>query len=151
MSAQSAFFGPQDPFLSAFRGSFVSALRWPQLDALWERVDARADLGWYLYAVGELPPEHPVGPEQLRTFVAEIDRLLRTEHRESFCGIVYSDNPSAPSMIKIYDPHQLGGSCGGGGAPPLPGWVMSLVRPCDLSPARVLPGGRRRWWRALFD
>jgi hypothetical protein len=44
-----------EPFLAAFRGSFTSALRWHQLDALWERVRERADAGWYIYAVGEPP------------------------------------------------------------------------------------------------
>jgi len=29
---------PDDPFLAAFRGSFAAALRWHQLDALWERI-----------------------------------------------------------------------------------------------------------------
>ncbi len=100
---------PPDPFLTAFRGSFTSALRWHQLDSLWGRVDERADLGWYLYAVGEPPPAVPADAERVRTFVAQIDTLLRAEHQEDFCGIVYADDPAAPCLIKIYDPHQPGG------------------------------------------
>ena len=45
-----------DPFLIAFRGSFTSALRWSDLDALWLRLRADAGGGWYLYAIGEPPP-----------------------------------------------------------------------------------------------
>ncbi|NEV62971.1 hypothetical protein [Thiorhodococcus minor] len=138
-----------DPFLQAFRGSFTSALRWPQLDALWEGVRARADAGWYLYAVGELPPSAPAERDQVLAFVAEIDALLRAEHDEDYCGIVYADDPCAPRLIKIYDPNNLGVSCGFSDNPPLPGWVMSLLPPCDL-PATRPPRGRQRWWRRIF-
>jgi hypothetical protein len=139
-----------NPFLAAFRGSFTSALRWHQLDELWERVRERADAGWYLYAVGEEPPRAPSGPAQVETFVAEIDRLLRAEHREDYCGIVYADDPRSPTFVKIYDPHNLGVSCGFSDNPPLPGWVMSLLPPSDLMQTRPPPGNRRNWWRRLF-
>jgi len=43
-------------YLRAFRGSFTAALRWHQLNALWEQVRAGSGDGWYLYAVGEEPP-----------------------------------------------------------------------------------------------
>lgn len=139
-----------EPFLQAFRGSFTSALRWHQLDTLWMRLRERADAGWYLYAVGEPPPKTPASAAEVLTFVTEIDRLLRREHKEDYCGIVYADDPGAPRFIKIYDPHNLGVSCGSSDSPPLPGWVLSQVQPCDLPSSRVMPQSRRRWWQRLF-
>ena len=138
-----------DPFLAAFRGSFTSALRWHQLDELWERVRERADAGWYLYAIGEPPPSAPADADGVGRFVDEIDRLLRTEHDEDFCGIVYADDLGAPTMIKVYDPNNLGVVCGFSDNPPLPGWVMSLLPPVDL-PAALPPKGRRRWWQRVL-
>lgn len=138
----------QDPFLAAFRGSFTSALRWPQLDALWQRVRSQP-AGWYLYAVGEAPPAAPASEQELLRFIDEIDALLRREHDEDYCGIVYADDPASPAMIKIYDPHNLGVSCGYSTNPPLPGWVMSRLAPVDLEAARQA-AGRRRWWQRLF-
>ncbi|HSQ06634.1 MAG TPA: hypothetical protein VLM84_02895 [Chromatiaceae bacterium] len=137
------------PFLRAFRGSFTSALRWPQLDELWQRVRERAGGGWYLYAIGEAPPTAPSDAVQVDTFVAEIDKLLRREHHEDYCGIVYADDPKAPTFIKIYDPNNLGVSCGYSDNPPLPGWVMSLIPPVDL-PAAQAPKARQHWWQQLF-
>ncbi len=88
--------------------------------------------------------------DQVLAFIAGIDTLLRAEHKEDYCGIVYADNPQAPGFIKIYDPHNLGVSCGFSDNPPLPGWVLSLIPPVDLPATRVLPQNRRRWWRKLF-
>ena len=117
-----------DPFRDAFRGRFENVLRWEQLDALWEVLRADAGNGWYVYAVGEEPPLQPVNSEVLQTFLVEIDGLLRREHTEDYCGIVYADSFGAPRMVKIFDPHNLGVSCGFSDHPPLPGWVLSNPR-----------------------
>lgn len=135
-------------YLAAFRGGFTSALRWHQLDALWDAVRAAPD-GWHVYAVGEPPPQSPVSAEELARFIDGIDQLLREEHDEDYCGIVYSDVPAAPTMVKIYDPNNLGVSCGYSDNPPLPGWVLSRLPPVDLEAERQ-PAGRRRWWQRLF-
>ena len=137
-------------YLDAFRGSFVSALRWHQLDGLWAALRAQAGDDWYVYAVGEPPPTSPLARERLLAFVEEVDRLLRREHDEDYCGIVYADDLASPRFIKIYDPHHLGAVCGSSANPPLPGWVLSRLRPCDLPVTRTPTGARRRWWRALF-
>ncbi|MES9846575.1 MAG: hypothetical protein ABW162_03605 [Candidatus Sedimenticola sp. PURPLELP] len=137
-------------YLTAFKGSFTSALRWHNLDDLWAVLKEQAADDWYIYAVGETPPEEASSRDQLFRFVDEIDELLRREHDEDYCGIVYSDTPSEPSFIKIYDPNNLGVSCGYSDNPPLPGWVLSRMKPCDLEADMVLPGNRKRWWRRLF-
>jgi hypothetical protein len=139
-----------NPFLRAFRGSFTSALRWSDLDALWMRLRADANGGWYLYALGESPPEAPADRATVERFIEEIDALLRREHDERLCGIVYADDLRIPSLVKIYDPNNLGVSCGSSNNPPLPGWVMSKLPPVDLPATQLVPKGRRRWWQALF-
>jgi hypothetical protein len=141
----------QQAFLQAFRGSFTSALRWHHLDALWKRLGERAENGWYIYAVGEPPPDRCADREQLLRFIEEIDALLRKEHKEDYCGIVYADNLKQPTFIKIYDPHNLGVSCGFSDNPPLPGWILSTLPPCDLATLQKPTASRRRWWQRLFD
>jgi len=139
-----------ETFRTAFRGSFHGVLRWPQLDALWEVVKRDADGGWYIYAVGEPPPQEAAEPAQVVTFIEEVDVLLRKEHDEDYCGVVYTDSFDAPSFIKIFDPNNLGVACGFSDNPPLPGWILSKLPPADLQADVPLPGNRRRWWRRLF-
>ena len=91
----------------------------------------------------------PAGADELARFIDEIDMLLRREHDHDYCGIVYADDPAAPAMVKIYDPNNLGVSCGYSDNPPLPGWVLSRLPPVDLEATRQ-PAGRRRWWQRLF-
>src|SRR5690606_16968832 len=98
-------------FPEAFRGTFYGVLRWPQLDALWERLRSDAAAGWYIYAVGTEPPASSAGADKLVEFIAEIDVLLRREHGEDYCGVVYTDSFDSPSFVKIFDPHNLGVSC----------------------------------------
>ena len=138
------------PFIQSYRGAFSGILRWPQLDELWETLRLQTDKQWYIYAVGETPPVKVSNTAQLDTFLMAIDKLLRSEHEEDYCGIVYVDNRQSPSFIKIYDPNNLGVVCGFSDNPPLPGWILSLQQPIDLPAALPPAGNRRRWWQKLF-
>lgn len=139
-----------DPFVTAFRGRFQNVLRWEQFDQLWEVLRHDAGNGWHIYAIGEQPPAEPVSAELLRTFLSEIGQLLRKEHEEDYCGVVYSDSLETPAFVKIFDPNNLGVSCGYSDNPPLPGWILSKLPPVDLNATAPLPGNRRRWWRRLL-
>ena len=136
-------------YQTAFSGSFTSALRWHHLDALWDEVRQRPD-GWYVYALGTIPPDKQASETELLHFISAIDQLLRAEHDEKYCGIVYADDLKQPRMIKIYDPNNLGVSCGYSDNPPLPGWVLSRIAPVDLQAAVVMQNNRKRWWQRIF-
>jgi len=148
--AQSKKAEVESPFLDAFRGSFTSLMQWTQLDEFWTTVLARADTGWYIYCIGEPVPVRPCSTAQVEKFVQEVNTLLRRDHDESYCGIVYADSKSNPGFVKIFDPNNLGVSCGSSKNPPLPGWTMSLLPPTQLESKRPLPESRRRWWRSLW-
>ena len=136
-------------FIEAFRGRFHNVLRWHQFEDLWE-ILRRDAAGWYVYAVGEAPPVEPASDELFTTFLTEIEELLRREHGEDYCGIVYADSLESPAFVKIFDPNNLGVSCGFSEKPPLPGWIVSRLAPADLQADLPPPGGRRRWWQRLL-
>jgi hypothetical protein len=140
----------QNPeFDARFDGTLFSLLSWEQLESFWQRLDPAA--GWYLYALGETRPEAAAAADQVATFIREIHALLRHDHDEDYCGIVYADDLEQPTLIKIYDPNNLGTSCGSGKYKILPGWVMSRIPPSDLDVSQLVPQNRRRWWQGLVD
>lgn len=141
----------ENPFLDHYKGYFKNLLKWEELDALWQHLRQAPDKTWYVYAVGETPPQQQADSDALTHFISEVDKLLRREHDEDYCGIVYVDNVQEPTLIKIYDPNNLGSVCGPGfGPPPLPGWVLSMLPPSDLNAAFPPPANRRRWWQRMF-
>ena len=137
------------PFIEAFQGKFTNMLRWEQLDDLWDTV-RKNNKQWHIYAVGETPPDDVVSAQQLDNFISEVTHLLKEEHQEDYCGIVYANNRENPSLIKIYDPNNLGVVCGFSKNPPLPGWILSELKPVDLNAALPQPGNRKRWWQRVF-
>jgi len=144
----------KDDFHTAFTGRFEGILRWHQLDELWVKLNESAKTGkkeWYIYAVSEKPPVKTASSDDLKKFVTEIDRLLRREHDEEYCGIVYTDDIQAPNYIKIFDPGNIGTSCSTAKTPPLPGWILSTLKPIDLPNALMPPNNRKRWWNKLFS
>ncbi len=148
-------------FQRLYTGRVWSVLEWDQLTALWQRIDPAA--GWYLQAVGVPSPgtsseevvvasvgPTPADATTVSAFITGIDALLRADHHESYCGIVYADSLENPRLIKIFDPNNLGSSCGSSKNPPPPGWIMSLVVPDEIISIRPAPENRRRWWRSLL-
>ena len=135
-------------FRRFYEGRLWSIMSWDQLTAFWGRVEHE---GWYLYAIGEEAPTAPATAEQTSEFLRRIDALLRADHRHDYCSIVYADNIEQPSFVKIYDPNNLGVSCGFSQNPPLPGWIMCRVAPQPLEESRVIPAKRQRWWQTLWE
>lgn len=139
------------PFAEKFRGLYYGMTKWPELDQLWSNVKQQIDDNWFIYAIGDEVPAETKKAASVIKFVDEIDVLLRKEHDEDYCGIVYVDDAEKPSLIKIFDPNNLGVSCGFSDNPPLPGWVMSKMQPCDLQQAFPPPKSRQRWWQQIFS
>jgi hypothetical protein len=135
--------GSADDFYDACRGRFSGILRWNELDALWAAVRARPE-GWYLYSPGENVPQAPMAAAVLAERLDEIGALLRREHQEDYCGIVYADDRSCPQLVKVFHPHRLGVVCGSSDHPPLPGWILSRRPPAEL-PEPIAGRPARRW------
>ena len=142
---------PDSPFRTAFRGRFTNLLAWKSLDEFWQVLRARAGDGWYIYAIGLDVPASPRDAMEVDRFITAIDALLRTEHDEDYCGIVYVDDARNPAFVKIFDPAHLGVSCGYSNNPPMPGWILTRQPPEALQDTRVLPQNRRRWWQSLWS
>ncbi|MDP2143753.1 MAG: 3'-5' exonuclease [Gallionella sp.] len=136
-------------FSNRMNGTFHGMLQWADLDALWARVRTEPE-GWYISLAGIEPSQQTMTVAALDTFLGEVDSLLRRDHEYHYCGIVYADDPERPALIKIYDPHNLGSSCGSGGVRIPPRWVLSRMPPTLIVDEAPLPNSRLRWWQKIF-
>ncbi len=140
---------PSDPFLQRLDGKFVGILQWDQLDALWETINDSGQ-AWYLYQVGLALPELPLKGDGLRNALGMLNELLHQDHEHDYCGIVYADDPAEPTLVKVYDPNNLGYSCGSSGLKIPPRWILSLEKPSRIEDDAPTPNNRKRWWARLF-
>ena len=136
-------------FLEQLQGKFSGILKWHQLDALWQRI-ATSGEAWYIYQVGDVLPTAPLTGDKLKDAIQALNQLLREEHEHDFCGIVYVNDLKNATLIKVYDPSNLGSSCGCGGKKYLPRWVISQIKPEKIEDNTPLPNNRKKWWKKLF-
>ena len=89
---------PPADFYQAFRGHFSSLLNWEDLDAFWQTVRARADAGWYIYAIGLPLPQQPASAADVERFIERVNHLLRmTTARIIAASCTWTTRTSRPS------------------------------------------------------
>ena len=131
-------------FHARLKGSFKGMLQWQQLDELWGRIKRGS---WYIYQIGEALPDAALSGEELASRIDALDALLRREHDYNYCGIVYADDVERPTLVKVYDPNNMGSACSGNAPPSPPGWVLSTTPPALIETHAPMPSNRRRWWQ----
>lgn len=134
-------------FLARLKGTFAGILQWQQLDELWGRVKRG---NWYVYQLGEALPTIALNGDELVRHIDALNELLHREHDYHYCGIVYADDVEQPTLIKVYDPSNIGSSCSRDATPSPPGWILSTEPPTLIETHAPTPHNRKRWWQ-LFS
>lgn len=124
-------------FSEKYTGSFKSLLQWSDFDDYWESLKEIEKNGWYVSVPSLTPDLTPKSDEDINRFLDEIAVLIHKYHQERVCGIVYVDDLDNPNMIKIYDPNNLGYSCGSSPIKPFAGWVISTMLPEAMENASI--------------
>ena len=124
---------PDTEFWRRYSGAFKGVLHWQDFDALFARIATVPD-GWYVFDPTQTAPVTKARADELARFLEEARALLDRRRDQSHCGLIYVDDPLDPTFVKLFDPAKLGSSCSVGGAPILPKWVLSQMRP-DTLPA----------------
>jgi len=120
------------PFVELATGALAGILNWDELDRLWQRISESANSHWYLYKSGEPPLDAPLSENELKVQLELLDTHLRESHTRGYCGVVYVDSVTQPTLIKIFDPESLTSLCNIYGKTPLHGWVISRLKPVNL-------------------
>ena len=136
-------------FLEQLNAKSYGILRWDQLDATWKKLEADGQ-PWFIYQVGDALPESPIEGDELHDALVALNQLLRQEHEHDYCGIVYVNDLDDPTFVKVFDPNNLGSSCGCSGKKFSPRWVISQIKPEKIEDDVPLPNNRKKWWKKIF-
>ncbi len=124
---------PDTAFWRAYLGPAKGLLRWEEVAALWDYLRASGD--WFVFDPEGDAPESPLEGAALAKEVAALETLVNSGHDRHCSGAIYVDDKAAPTFIKVFDPRNMGSSCGWGGAPILPYRIISRIQPDPLPPA----------------
>ncbi|HGG04652.1 MAG TPA: hypothetical protein ENK28_04285 [Aliiroseovarius sp.] len=123
---------PDDAFWRAFQGDFQGILTWPDFDSLWAVLGATKG-DWYVYDLTADVPSSPVSGRDFDKALSEAGDLYSSVRNRSYCGAVYVDDPRTPTFVKVFDPYQMGATCGSSGSRTMPRFVFSRIIPTPLS------------------
>lgn len=138
-------------YLTQFQGRFIGVMQWKDCDALFSTLISTPANDWYLYDTQKSVPENTLTAEDLVIKLAAIQNTLKTEHQERYCGIVYADDLRNPTFVKIFNPNNLGKSCGSSENPPIPQWLLSKTKPEDVVEKFGPPSVKRGFVSKFFN
>ncbi len=119
---------PDTPFWRAYQGRATGLLHWQDVDALWPLL-ATCPEGWYVYNLEGPPPDTTLAAAEFIAFLPRAEALVNTRRDRSHSGAIYIDNRETPAFIKIFDPANMGTSCGGDHDMIFPHYLLSKLKP----------------------
>jgi len=128
---------PDTAYWRRYQARSTGLLHWPAVDALWPRLAASTG-PWYVYDLQSLPPATPLTAAGFAAFLPIAEALVNTRRDRSHSGAIYIDTPANPAFVKIFDPANMGTSCGGDHDLILPRYILSHHLP-DPKPASAAP------------
>lgn len=119
---------PDTPFWRLYQGRASGLLHWPEVDAFWATL-SQTPSGWYVYDLETPPPENPHSPADFSTALKAAQSLVNARRDRSHSGAIYIDNRETPAFIKVFDPSNMGTSCGGAHDMIFPRYIFSKAKP----------------------
>ncbi|HHS94340.1 MAG TPA: hypothetical protein ENK63_03235 [Rhodobacterales bacterium] len=120
---------PDTAFWRAYQAPAKGLLRWDEADALLVLL-AGAGGGWYVFDLHAAPPTTP--SDDITATLEAVREMYAPVRDRSYCGTIYVDDPEAPTLVKFFDPYQMGATCGSSGERTLPRYVFSRIKPDPL-------------------
>ncbi len=129
---------PDTPFWQAYQGSFSGLMNWVQVEAFFDAL-AENTGNWYVFRMDAPLPEAPLSAAEFSGQLAEMRHLTLTYRDASHCFSLFTDHITDPQFIKVFDPGNLGASCGSSGSRTYPRWTVSRIKPDAPVPVAADP------------
>ncbi|CAB9543292.1 hypothetical protein [uncultured Gammaproteobacteria bacterium] len=136
-------------YLAQFQDRFIGIMQWEDCHALFEKLSNNPN-DWYLYNTSKVVPKTVVNANDFLNAINNIKKVIKSEHQERYCGIVYTNDLNNPDFVKIFHPNNLGKSCGSSENPPIPQWLLSKIKPIDIIKRFDLPSEKKGFISKYF-
>jgi len=124
---------PDTAFWHAYQGSFSGLMIWSDVEQFFTDLTDNPD-NWYVFRLDGPLPKAPLEAVEFINHLQEMRDLTLTYRDASHCFSLFSDNISNPQFVKVFDPGNLGASCGSSGRRIYPRWTLSRIKPDALTP-----------------
>ena len=119
-------------------GTLAGIIDWPILDQVFGIIQHSNDSNWRLYS-NDMPMPGENRSKDVDTcgdFASSLKALnayLRQAHPRNYCGLVFTDSLTGPTLIRVFDPKFLTSMCNIYGNTPAPSWVISTMDAAQLA------------------
>jgi len=119
-------------------GTLAGIINWHILDQIWHVILHSNDSSWHVFNNGNSRPGDnranvvDTGTD-LASSLKALYAYLRQSHPHDYCGLVFTDSLTEPTLIRIFDPKFLTSMCNIYGNSPAPSWVISTIDPAHLA------------------
>jgi len=119
-------------------GTLAGIIDWHLLDQVFSIIQHSNDAKWRLYSndipmLGENRSKDVDTGGDLKSSLNAINAYLRQSHPRDYCGLVFTDSFTEPTLIRIFDPKFLTSMCNIYGNTPAPSWVISTMDAAQLA------------------
>ena len=118
--------------------TLAGIIDWDILDQIWHVIQHSDDSTWQVFN-----NDTPLPGENRATIVDTSGGLasslkalkahLRQSHQHDYCGLVFTDSLTEPTLIRIFDPKFITSMCNIYGDTPAPSWVISTMDAAHLA------------------
>lgn len=129
---------PDTAFWQAYQGSFSGLMQWQQVTEFFDALAENAD-NWFVFQIDAPLPEAPLTAAEFKTRLTEMRNLTLAYRDASHCFSLFTDNVTDPQFVKVFDPGNLGASCGSSGSRTYPRWTLSRIKPDAPAPVANAP------------
>jgi TusA-related sulfurtransferase len=119
-------------------GTLAGIIDWDVLDQIFSAIQTSTDSRWRLFSndtplPGDKKSENVDTSGDLAASLNALNAYLRQAHPRNYCGLVFTDSLTAPTLIRIFDPKFLTSMCNIYGNTPAPSWIITTMDASQLA------------------
>jgi TusA-related sulfurtransferase len=119
-------------------GTLAGVIEWHTLEQIWHVIHHANYSRWHVFEndtplPGSNRPNVVEPSGELASSLNALKDYLRQSHPQRYCGLVFADSFTEPTLIRVFDPKLVTSMCNIYGNTPAPSWVISTMDAAQLA------------------